>query len=486
MCVDESKFLVVNKMEAEISSVVDQNGKEIKNSKNSFEALNIKEAKLKFLPNFKSKFSNLRAIRVYQCGLTHLFSNDMRQFGAKLEIANFIYNDITYLDADLFKFNTNLKIIKLYGNPITFIDSDFSKNIKTKKSLQFVTLGMNDVNTCIDQTFNTTYDGKIANYKWNDGKCIVNRLDIDQLKLLLKIRRDNSIRTVENLESRILENMLIVQVDGLKKQALHFYEKVDQLKSKISSQGSELEKVKTQNNDKMNKLKSELSTQTNELAKLKAQNSELKQEIITTGSKFTEALKQVEKRFEDRNNALKNQLQLEFSNLIKKVDINSQQKEERLAQRIDSLGAQNNKKIDILKSEMSLQIIELAKMKTQNAELEKKIYTTGSNFTKASNLMEKLFASLINSMQSKSQSEISNLNKKIESQDLDQKRMKDEIMMEMLKIEGISQKVGERLGKRIDDNESQNKQSSLEMSANLSSLKKQVSELKKQVEDMEQ
>lgn len=83
----------------------------------------------------------------------------MRQFGAKLDYANFYGNNITFLDEDLFEYNQNKKYVGLGGNPIKFIDPEFTTNLKNFKMLANINFG--DVCLCMFK----------LHFKWNDENC---------------------------------------------------------------------------------------------------------------------------------------------------------------------------------------------------------------------------------------------------------------------------------------------------------------------------
>lgn len=425
MCIDDSKSMLVEKLETEINSVVDLNGAEFKSPENiDYLAERCLEgAKITFMPNFKKMLPNLKSIEISNCGLRLVLASDMRQFGDKLIFALLLNNKITHLDADLFESNINLVWIKLNGNPLKVIDSDLFQHIKLLKSLKLVELG--GANACIDQNYKSTKHGSLENFKWNDEKCRNTEIDFDYLKLLLQAKQKNSVKSVEIVESKILEIMW-----------------------------KEIESLKTNNlklNEKMEKLESENSLQNQKLSKIEFYYDDLKKENVAIVKKCAETSKHTETLFDERIEALKAMLQSEISKL--------------------------NQKTESQTSLISAQDQKLTNVESQcNNDIKKENLATVATCTEVSKQTEKRFDERNEALKAKFQTETSKLNQKVDSQNIEQNKMKGEILMKVKDTEG-------RIGQRIDAMETQNNQKVLELSGDVKSLNSKVNEINEKLKD---
>lgn len=87
---------------------------------------------VRFVPaGIKARFPRMRALEIFNVGLTHLEREDMRQFGVQLTYVGFLGSALTALQADVFAFNPNLQHIHFYNVPLAFIDPSFFRNFRT-------------------------------------------------------------------------------------------------------------------------------------------------------------------------------------------------------------------------------------------------------------------------------------------------------------------------------------------------------------------
>lgn len=86
---------------------------------------------VRFVPaGIKARFPKMRALEIFNSGLTHLEREDMRQFGVQLTFVGFLRNALTALHADVFAFNANLQHIHFHNVPLGFIDPLFFQNFR--------------------------------------------------------------------------------------------------------------------------------------------------------------------------------------------------------------------------------------------------------------------------------------------------------------------------------------------------------------------
>lgn len=136
---------------------------------NEIEALDLRSAKLKFMPDgIKKKIPKLKAFRIMSSGLTYVDSENMKQFGIDLLYMNLKDNKITVLDADLFQYNPNLRFIKLDNNPLKFIGPDFFTNLQFLKQIYSVAMTGCE---CISQTLQGSDGQRLETFIWIIGKC---------------------------------------------------------------------------------------------------------------------------------------------------------------------------------------------------------------------------------------------------------------------------------------------------------------------------
>lgn len=168
-CADNPSFLIINQPEIKISKIVHTDGSVIVKP-NEVDGFYIDGAKdMKFMPRgIKKQFPQLKAIAIWNSGLSHLDKNDMKEFGSDLIHAGFLKNSLQMLSADLFEFNPNLKMIRFDENPLKFIDSEFFRNLKNLNQMENALFAYSN---CIDQNFKSDESQNIKNYKWNDENC---------------------------------------------------------------------------------------------------------------------------------------------------------------------------------------------------------------------------------------------------------------------------------------------------------------------------
>lgn len=132
-----------------IANVIFTNNSKFDTSK--FDKLIIKSENesVRFLPaGIKKTFPKLVGLYSYECGLTHLERNDMRQFGDDITYANFGRNLLTALEDNLFEYNSNLIDIFFSFNPFKYINAELFLNLKQIKKIRIVEFNYSG---CINQ-----------------------------------------------------------------------------------------------------------------------------------------------------------------------------------------------------------------------------------------------------------------------------------------------------------------------------------------------
>lgn len=204
-CENLNSSLAVGQPGLKIVEVVHSNGSMV-NNLDRIEALDIRNAKMKFLPNgIKDKFPNLKSIWIISSGLTYLDKDNMRQFGSDLVYANFYNNSISVLDTDLFQYNLNIKVIHFNYCPLKFIDPGFFENLKSLKQITYILLKKSG---CIDQYLDEK--SNIQNFKWNNKDCKDTAARDRNLELLGEVRVMRNHSKVQEMKTRIfnLENKI--------------------------------------------------------------------------------------------------------------------------------------------------------------------------------------------------------------------------------------------------------------------------------------
>jgi hypothetical protein len=98
-----------------------------------------------YFPKFPGEFSqNAQGIRFHNSGLKEIHREDLKPF-AKLVYLRLSFNEIEYLEENLFEFNENLAIIYLYSNKITSIGLNVFDGLDSLKYLDL------DDNKCISK-----------------------------------------------------------------------------------------------------------------------------------------------------------------------------------------------------------------------------------------------------------------------------------------------------------------------------------------------
>lgn len=160
----------VNFPGSSVSTFLHSNGSEVTN-RTEIEGLFVQYATFKFIPtDIAMKLPNLRVLAIRSSKLVSLSKENMKQFGEKLELADFSENKIISIDADLFEYNPNLAVIFLESNPIRYIHPEFFTNLKNLNLKMFL---FNSAG-CIDQDFNTEREEKgldFASFEWNYDNC---------------------------------------------------------------------------------------------------------------------------------------------------------------------------------------------------------------------------------------------------------------------------------------------------------------------------
>lgn len=176
--------LSVQSRDTAISSVIGVNKSSLSNY-SKIKALDIRDAKLKFIPtgiiNF---FPNLIAIYIQSSGLLAVSKEDFRELGNSFEwLAIHDTNSITYIEADLFLYNPNMRFIYFNGNPLRYIEPDFFKNVKKFErieSISFESVG------CMNQKFTNSSQNDIKSFVWKNQGCSDEAARIETQTLLKK------------------------------------------------------------------------------------------------------------------------------------------------------------------------------------------------------------------------------------------------------------------------------------------------------------
>lgn len=153
-----------------VSSVVHSNKSEVANLP-LIEGLTFIGVNIKFIPfGIKSKFPNLRALRIYDCGLLIVSKDNLKQFGSSLESLDLYNNNLQSIEGDLLEYNPNLRAIRLNNNPLQYIGPEFFTHLKTMKNLKWLDL---EAAKCMSQKYDTDDGhGDITTFKWkNTGIC---------------------------------------------------------------------------------------------------------------------------------------------------------------------------------------------------------------------------------------------------------------------------------------------------------------------------
>lgn len=127
----------VNEAYTKVRNVIYQNGTSV--DTDSVDGIFIMLMDMKFLPSkMKQNLPQLKALMVYDSGLTQLDHWDMKQFGSDILIVQFTKNKLTALGGDLFEFNPNLIYVNFKGNPLKFIHPKLFENFKRMKKLEVI------------------------------------------------------------------------------------------------------------------------------------------------------------------------------------------------------------------------------------------------------------------------------------------------------------------------------------------------------------
>lgn len=171
------------------------------------EALDIVFSRISFIPDgIKTLMPNLRVIRIRTSGLLSMNKENLRQFGNDLELASFVGNHLTSLDADLFEFNPNLRWISFSNNPIRHIDPRFFDHLPQMETLELVWLIHAG---CMDQSFNVAL-GDLNSFEWQNDNCFNETARVESMlhgingRLLNNLNDNSCLRSdVENLNGRM-------------------------------------------------------------------------------------------------------------------------------------------------------------------------------------------------------------------------------------------------------------------------------------------
>lgn len=170
VCHDTSATIVSDKAGLAVTAIVYQNGSAAENL-TFIGSLYIENAeKLYYLPSgIKKILPHLIKIAVVSSGLVEIKREDMAQFGADLEIANFYDNPIEALPSDLFVENPNLKIVEFSKCTLKTVYPIFFSNLNNLKEIDYV--GMAEAG-CMDQKYFKDDAGvEIQKFEWKYTEC---------------------------------------------------------------------------------------------------------------------------------------------------------------------------------------------------------------------------------------------------------------------------------------------------------------------------
>lgn len=154
--------------ESSVASIIDNDGVEVTDSV-SIECLNIKEATFYFIPmKLTKKLPNLRALRIVRSNLMVVRKNNLKEIGSSLEYLDVTYNNLTFIDEDLFEYNPNLIAVFFYNNPISHINTNFYQNFKLLKN---VIVAEFHPGTCLNHDFSSGAGHRVETFEWNHDNC---------------------------------------------------------------------------------------------------------------------------------------------------------------------------------------------------------------------------------------------------------------------------------------------------------------------------
>lgn len=178
---------------------------------------------LKFLPSgIKPAFPKLKAIRIFNCDLSHLDQEDMKHFGIDIQWIRFWKTELTVLEGNLFKNNPNLIYVSLEDNPLKYISQKLFEGFTKMSNLKFVSLLECG---CIEMKYESERE-KIQTFDWTKNTCndISARNDhltmsnerfktecvnVDDIKIDFKQKVDEVLRSfkseIKNLEVKVEE-----------------------------------------------------------------------------------------------------------------------------------------------------------------------------------------------------------------------------------------------------------------------------------------
>lgn len=126
-----------------------------KHGKNSRDVKFVKSEgkKLKVFPNFSKVFINLEELSLKNAGLKQITKEDLKPYGSKLKNLDLSYNEIEFLEKNLFIYNPNLVEIIFNNNKIRHVMNGAFNNIPKVERLWF------EPNPCEIYTSDTPLNG---------------------------------------------------------------------------------------------------------------------------------------------------------------------------------------------------------------------------------------------------------------------------------------------------------------------------------------
>lgn len=89
--------------------------------------------KIETFPGFSSVFGDLEKVIINRAGLKEISSDDLKQFGDKLKVLDLGFNEIEFLEKNLFVHNKNLERINFNDNKVRHVtDGAFNKLTKVE------------------------------------------------------------------------------------------------------------------------------------------------------------------------------------------------------------------------------------------------------------------------------------------------------------------------------------------------------------------
>lgn len=177
-CTVRSIQVSVTSSNSAVESIMHKNGTLIKNPE-QIGALVFENSKMSFvLKQITNFLTNLLVAQFSNNGLLAISKDDLKQFGSKLELVDFSFNNLTSVDADLFEHNRQLRTVIFRHNPLRFIYPKFFESLVSLTQLKFAYL----VSGCINAVFYSKNHDDIERFDWKNAKCSNSTLRVKDVR----------------------------------------------------------------------------------------------------------------------------------------------------------------------------------------------------------------------------------------------------------------------------------------------------------------